>query len=126
MPALSSQQRRDPSVIVTPVLACKADDRGRQRLLIGGGDRLVALAGAGLSEGPAGPALENSVNLLDMQDAAPAALGAYLFPSAASFRIGLSSVRSAIARLSRAFSCSSSFSRRAWSTLRPPYSRRQR
>jgi putative transposase len=63
---------------------------------------------------------------LDMIDAAPSPRGAQKFPRAASWRINLSSVRSEIARRSRPFSFSRSFSRRAWSVFRPPYSLRQR
>lgn len=114
---LTPQQRRDPPVAVTAILACQTHDRGRQRQFISGYDRLVALAGAGLTKNSAGPTLGNTVNLLDMQDAAPAALGAYQFPSAASFKISLSSVRSATARLSRELSCSSSFNRLQMSNL---------
>ena len=49
-----------------------------------------------------------------------------LLALAASRRIALSRAMLATTRLSRAFSCSSSFMRLAWSTLRPPYPRRQR
>ena len=48
------------------------------------------------------------------------------FPSAASSRISLSSVKSATARFRRPFSRSSSFRRRAWLTFIPPYSRLHR
>ena len=60
--------------------------------------------------------------LPDMLVAQAAADGAQKFPSAAFLRIWLSRVRSATARSSRLFSVSSYFRRRAWSTLRPPYS----
>ena len=46
-----------------------------------------------------------------MLDADPPTRGAYQFPDAASFRISLSSVRSAIALRSRMFSVSRSFRR---------------
>ena len=48
------------------------------------------------------------------------------FPEAASRKIALSGSASAGSRLSRASSCSSVFSRFAWSTFSPPYSLRQR
>ena len=48
------------------------------------------------------------------------------FPSATSFSIWLSNVRSATALLRRPFSASSSFKRLAWSKLKPPYSFRHR
>ena len=55
--------------------------------------------------------------------APPAPLGAQKFPLDASFRISLSSVKSATARFRRPFSRSSSFRRRAWLTFILPYSR---
>ncbi len=113
-------------VAVAAILARQPDDRSRQWTLVRCSDRLVALAGAGLAKHPAGPSFGGPMGLLDMVHTASAALGAYQFPSAASFKISLSKVRSATACFRRLFSCSRSFSRRAWSTLRPPYSRRQR
>ena len=62
----------------------------------------------------------------DVLDTGAATGGAYQFPFAASARIILSSVKSDTARRSRAFSASSSFSRRTWSPFSPPYSFRQR
>ena len=56
----------------------------------------------------------------------PPSRRAQKFPEAASFRMALSSACSPTSFLSRAFSFSSSFRRRAWSTFMPPYSLRQR
>jgi hypothetical protein len=49
-----------------------------------------------------------------------------IFPEAISFNTSFSRLNSETRRLSFAFSCSNSFSRRAWSTFNPPYSLRQR
>jgi hypothetical protein len=90
------------------------------------GLRRLALGRTVLPQHPAGPAFRYAKRRRDVPDAGAAAGGAQSFPEAASFRISLSSVSSATAFRSRAFSRSSSFSRRAWSLFRPPYSRRQR
>ncbi len=111
--ALSSQQGRDAPIAVTAVLARQVDDRGGQRLLVWSRYGLVSLCRARLTQHMASTTLGHTIFWLDMVDAVPAALGAYQFPSAASFKISLSKVRSATARLSRLFSCSRTFSRRA-------------
>ena len=80
-------------------------------LLIVSAARDPALGRAVLPEYTADPSLRNLQSEPDMVDAGTATRGAYQFPEAASFRISLSSVRSATARRSRAFSASSSFIR---------------
>ena len=73
--------------------------------------RNLALRGAMLPQNPASQALGHAIFGDHMLHAGPATSGAYQFPEAASLRISFSSVRSEIARRSRAFSFSSSFSR---------------
>lgn len=123
-PAFNAQQRCHPTKAVTAVLSCPADARRRQRFLVILNDRAVALARSGLTQHRAGPTFRDRITFHHVRHAAAATLGAYQFPSATSFRISLSEVRSATARLSRVFSCS--FRRCAWSIFRPQYSRRQR
>jgi hypothetical protein len=75
---------------------------------------------------PTCPTPRDSQALADMPHCAPPARRAHELPEAASFRIAMSSARSATKRFSRAFSRSSYFSRLAWSSRSPPYSLRQR
>ena len=126
VPALVVQQGRDPAIAVPAALTPQADNRRRQRLLVIPMDRLIALCRPELAQNSAGMAFGDRKSLSHVIDTTPAAVGAYPFPSAASLRISLSRVSSVTARLRRVFSCSSSFSRRACSTFRPTYSRRQR
>ncbi len=125
-PARAAQQRRDPAVAIATEAARQRDDLRRQRRLVLRRPRRLALGRTVLPEHSAGAALGHAKRRRDVPDAGPAAGGAQEFPDAASFRISLSSVSSATAKRCRAFSRSSSFSRRAWSIFRPPYSRRQR
>ncbi len=113
----------------------RADHTGpsRQRDEIGGellfvflAPRRFALGRAVLPERPAGATLGDVQHGPDVLHTGAPTRGAQKFPRAASCRISLSSVRSAIALRSRWFSVSRSFMRRTWSLFRPPYSLRQR
>ena len=106
-----AQQRGDLAIAVAAVSADQFDDVGDELLLIVATARNPALGRAVLPEYTADPSLRNLQSEPDMVDAGTATRGAYQFPEAASFRISLSSVRSATARRSRAFSASSSFIR---------------
>lgn len=119
MPALRTQQCRDPAIAVPAKLTGQIDDGfGKRRFVI----RLfgnMPLGRTRLAKHLAGPAFGNAKRFLDMMHAAPTTLNAkersraQKFPAAASFRMSLSSVRSATAFFSRAFSRSSSFRRLA-------------
>ncbi len=89
LPAFRSQQRRDPTIVIVPVLASQADDGGRQDLLIKTRDGGIALGRARLPQNPASPTLGNPVRALNVLDTSLATFGAYQFPSAASFKISL-------------------------------------
>jgi hypothetical protein len=106
-----AQQGGDLAIAVAAVSADQFDDVGDELLLIVATARNPALGRAVLPEYTADPSLRNLQSEPDMVDAGTATRGAYQFPEAASFRISLSSVRSATARRSRAFSASSSFIR---------------
>ena len=106
-----TQQRGDLAIAVAAVAAGQFDEVGDELLLIVATARDAALGRAVLPEYTADPSLRNLQSEPDMVDAGTATRGAYQFPEAASFRISLSSVRSATARRSRAFSASSSFIR---------------
>ena len=67
----------------------------------------------GLAQHPAGPTLRDPEPLTSMRHGSPPPGRAQNFPSVTSLRIWLSTVRSATARLSLAFSASSSFMRLA-------------
>ena len=119
MPPLGTQQGRDPAIAVTAKLAGKVDNRFSERYFVIRHFGNMPLGRAGLTENPTGPTLGNTECLLNMVDVVPTTLNAkersraQKFPDAASFRISLSSVRSATAFLSLAFSRSSSFRRLA-------------
>jgi len=113
VPAFRVQQRHHPTVAVASILARQADDRCRQRILVVTDDRLVSLRRPRLPKDAAGTLFRDRVLLPHVLHASSPALGAYQFPSAASFNINLSSVNSATARFKRVFSASRSFRRRA-------------
>lgn len=106
-----AQQRGDLAIAVAAIAADQFDDVGDKLLLIVASVRDAALGRAVLPQHTADPPLRHLQSKPDMVNAGTATRGAYQFPEAASFRISLSSVRSATARRSRAFSASSSFSR---------------
>src|SRR6056297_1726426 len=111
VPARMVQQRRHRPVAVTAILRRQLDDVRRQTIFIRAAPRNLALCRAVLTERAAGAALRYAKRLPHMVDALPATRRAQKFPFAASVRIILSRVRSETARLSRAFSFSSSFRR---------------
>ena len=125
-PPITSQQGTHPAVPITSVPAGQLHQRPREGLLVIGYCYRVPLCSPGLRKRPAGAPFGDAIPLLYQFHALPSAGRAQKFPRAASFRIWLSTVRSATARLRRAFSPSISRNRFAWSTLSPPYSRRQR
>lgn len=106
-----AQQRGDLAITVAAIAADQFDHVGGELLLIVASARDLALGRAMLPEHTADPPLRHLQGEPDMLDAGTATRGAYQFPEAASFRISLSSVKSATARRSRAFSASSSFIR---------------
>lgn len=106
-----AQQRGNLAIAVAAIAADQLDDVGDELLLIVASARGPALGGAVLPQHTADPPLRHLQSEPDMADAGTATRGAYQFPEAASFRISLSSVRSATARRSRTFSASSSFIR---------------
>lgn len=120
------KERRDPRRAVPPVHRCQFHDPGDERLLILPDLRRVPLHRPGLAKHPAGPTLAHIQFALHPVDRQPTTRRAQKFGLAASRRIALSSSASASSCLSRAFSCSSSLKRLAWSTFKPPYSFRQR
>ncbi len=113
MPALGSKQSRDPTIAVTTILTGKIDDGFGERRFIVGHLGNMPLGRTSLAENPAGTAFGNTQRFPDMMHAVPTTGSAQKFPDAASFRMSLSSVRSATAFFSRAFSRSSSFRRLA-------------
>ena len=111
MPARGVEQPCDHAIAVAPVLAGQLDDVIGQAVFVPASLWNLALGGAVLFQGAAGPALGDTEGLPHMVNAAAAARRAQKFPRAASAKISLSSVRSETARRSRWFSCSRSFSR---------------
>ena len=112
-PAIGPQHGRDTTMAVAAILAGQADNRRSQSFLVIGDNTIASLRRSRLSQIPARPAFRETELLLNMGNTTPAALGAYQFPSAASFRTNFSKVRSATARRRQPFSRSSSFRRRA-------------
>ena len=89
-------------------------------------DRLVTLGAAVLPDQLARPPLRHPEHPLQVLDGAAPAGRAHQFPRPSSFRASIWSSLSATIRFNRAFSPSSSFSRRTSSAFRPPYWARQR
>ena len=125
-PARVLQESRDFAVAIAAILARQLDEVSRERLFVLSAPRRLALCGAVLPERPAGAALGDGQHRPDVLDTGAPTRGAQKFPRAASCRISLSSVRSAMALRKRWFSVSSAFMRLIWSDFRPPYSWRQR
>ena len=112
-PAAAPEQGGDPAVPVPAEPGGQRHDVIGQGLLVISSHRPVALGRSRMPQSLAGPPLGNSQATPDVFDTAAAAGGAQKFPSAASLRIWLSRVNSATALLSRPFSVSSCFRRRA-------------
>jgi len=111
-PAGGLQQCADLPIAVAALPRRQLDEIGCQGGLVVSAPRRFALRRTMLPERPAGPALGHLHRLHNVLDTGAAARGAQKFPRAASCRISLSSVRSAIALRSRWFSTSRSFIRR--------------
>lgn len=114
------------SIAVTPILAGQFDDGSSQRCLIGAWLGSITNRGTGEMERPADTPFSVTQAHSDMGHGLAATCRAQKFPRLTSRSIWLSMTASDSARRKRAFSCSSSFSRLAWSIFRPPYSLRQR
>src|SRR5271155_599743 len=125
-PALVSQHRRDPRRAVAAIHRRQFDQPSRQWLFIFPDLRRMPLRPSGLAQHSACSAFANVQFFLDAIHRFTPTRRAQKFGRAASRRIALSSSASASRRFRRAFSCSNSFHRLAWSTFRPPYSFRQR
>jgi hypothetical protein len=75
-PAGPPQQRRDPTVAITTVLAGKLNDRLRERIFVFPPDRTITLRAARLVGKPACPALRQPMPLLCMVCCDPSSLRA--------------------------------------------------
>ncbi len=113
LPALIFKQRMNTAVSVPTVLTGQANDGAREDRLVRPWLRFIANRGSGDAQRTADTSLRVTVLLFDMLDGLSPSRRAQYFPSVTSLRISLSTVRSATARFSRAFSTSSSFSRLA-------------
>ena len=111
LPALRGKQGWHASIAVTPILSGQAHNRRRQCGLIQPRLWLIAHCRTRDAQHPADASFRVFALLLDVPHDLSSSRWAQYFPSAASFRSNLSTVRSATARFSRAFSVSSSFSR---------------
>ena len=122
-PARDAEHVRDASVAVAAESTRESHDITSERPLVTRHFPRPALGRAWLPEHPARSPLRRPELLTYTHHTTSSALGAQKFPSAASSRISLSSVKSATARFRRPFSRSSSFRRRAPGS---PSSRRTR
>ena len=111
LPPRLGQQRRDPTIAITPIPRRQRDNRSGQRIFIGSDDSGVSLRSTGLVDDPAGLTFGQTILRPNAFNSLPAPLGAYKFPEATSLRTCFSSDRSATRRLRRTFSRSSSFIR---------------
>jgi len=118
-------QDRRAAVAVAPVFTGQRDDGFGEPLLIGARGGLVALGSPRLADQPARMPFTQSL-VSSVVDGYTVPLGTQKFPCAMSFRVGLSTVRSATARRNSAFSFCRSFSVLACSSCSPPYSFRHR
>jgi hypothetical protein len=75
-PAGSLQQRRDPAIPITAILASKLDDRLRECIFIFSPDRPLALRATRLVRQPTRPALRHPMLLLCMVCCDPSSLRA--------------------------------------------------
>ena len=107
------EQRRDPPIAVAAIFGCQRYDRSGQRVFICADNRCITLRTTWLADEPTGVTFREPVLLPSPFDRLPTPFGAYKFPEAISFSTCFSSERSATSRLSRAFSRSRSFIRRA-------------
>ena len=107
------QQGRDPTVAIATILAGQADDIGRQGLLHHLPHEVDNAGSSGPGRDLTGRSFRYVQVLAHMDNTTMATLGAYQFPSAASFRISLPKVKSTTARWSWSFSRSGSFRRLA-------------
>ena len=76
MPALSTQQRRDPAIAIAPKLAGKIDDRFRKRRFVVRHLGNMPLGRTRLAKNMAGSTFGNAKRLLDMMHANPTTLNA--------------------------------------------------
>ena len=76
LPAGSLEQRRDPAIPITAVLAGKLDDRLRECVFVFTPHRTIALRAARLVGQPASPALRQTMLLLCMVCCDPPSLRA--------------------------------------------------
>src|SRR3954469_10887144 len=121
-PARVPQKSRDLAIAIAAILAREFDQVGREPFLVIMAPRRLALGRAMLAECATGATLGDLEGQLNMLNTGAPTRGAQKFPRAASCRISLSSVRSAMALRRRWFSVSSAFMRLIWSDFRPPYS----
>ena len=124
-PASSLQERRDPAISVTTVLAGKLDDRLRECISVFAvpHDSAACRAAGWSASMPCAPSSHAAAVHGLLRSAVAQGLEV---PEAKSFNTRFSRLRFATRRFSFEFSCSNSFSRFAWSTCNPPYSLRQR
>ena len=111
LPTCISQQRGDPTIAISAILTGQLDHVGHQPFFIRATNWYLTLSGSVLPQNATSAAFRDIQLSTNTINASTATSGAQKFPFAASVRISLSSVRSETARLSRAFSFSSSFSR---------------
>ena len=107
----ASQERADLAIAIAAILARQLDEIGGELLFVLFAPRRFALGRAVLTERAAGATLGDGQHGPDVLDTGAPTRGAQKFPRAASCRISLSSVRSAIALRRRWFSVSSAFMR---------------
>jgi hypothetical protein len=112
-PAGITQQGGHPAIAVATILLGERDDVVGEPLLVICPAWHLAMRRSMLPKHPAYPSLGDRQLTPQLINATPPPRGAQKFPRAASCKISLSSVRSEIARRSRAFSFSRSFIRRA-------------
>lgn len=74
-PTSSPQQRRDPTIAITAVLAGKLNDRLRECIFVFPPDRTITLCAAWLIRQPACPALRHPMLLLCMGRGFPSSNG---------------------------------------------------
>ena len=113
LPSDGLEQRCDPPIAITAILAGQGDDGLRQLILVWAGLGYIALRATGMIQQAASTTFREFVGPSDLGYRLPAPVRAYKFPAATSLRICFSSDKSATSRFKRLFSFSNSFSRRA-------------
>ena len=125
-PALPAQQPRDPPIAIPPRRRRQRDHAGHQPWLVLRHHHPMPGRWPCMAQHPARPPRRDTQPVLYLHHRLAPPGRAQKCPEATSFKMALSRAWSATSCFRRVFSCSSAFSRFAWSRRNPPYACRHR